>query len=93
MKTRTNFLDGSSSGTMTGISSAKMKGASDLAIRCSWLCTLPRYFALTLADFAYRTGQVAPVQAAVIGTLPEAPTFWWSTASSFEQKLRIPVTL
>ena len=52
------------------------KRASDVAIRCSWLCTLPRYFALTLADFAYRTGQVAPVQAAVIGTLPEAPTFW-----------------
>ena len=53
----------------------------------------PRYFALTLADFAYRTGQAAPVQPAVIGTLPEAPTFWWITASSLEQKLRIPVTL
>ena len=53
----------------------------------------PRYFALTLADFAYRTGHAPPVQPAVIGTLPAAPTFWWSTASSLEQKLRIPVTL
>jgi hypothetical protein len=35
-------------------------------------CPAPNF----LADFAYRTGQVAPVQAAVIGTLPEAPTFW-----------------
>src|SRR5215472_9674678 len=40
-----------------------------------------------------RTGQAPPVQPAVIGVLPAAPTFIWSTPSSFEQKFRTPVTL
>src|SRR5882724_1953794 len=53
----------------------------------------PRYFALALANFDYRTGQAPPPQPAVIGMSPAPPTFMWRTPSSLEQNMRIPVTL